>query len=354
MWSGLRSDLTLAARRLADAPALAVVCVLTLALGIGGNTAVFTLTDRVMLKPLPVQRPSELYRLGDTDACCVNSGLFGSFSIFSYDLYTHLRDAAPQFTHLAAFQANTRPVTIGHADPDTPPETLDGSLVSGNYFQMFELVPAAGRLIQPPDDQPGAAPVAVISHRAWITRFGSRPDIIGTAVTLNGVHATITGVAPQGFYGAMLRPDPPDLWVPLSSEPLLQPAARLLEAKGSHWLYIIGRLTPGEAIGPVEAKLTAELRHWITSTLDLSPEDRKEVPQQHINVISAAAGVGNLREYVAPALNLLQALAAAVLLIACANLANLLLARGMARRVETAVRVALGASRARLAGQFLV
>ncbi len=208
-WRRLPDDLAFSIRRLAQSPGFTLTCVLTLALGIGATTAMFTLIQQVLLNPLPVHRPSELFRLGDDDNCCVVSGLQGAQSLYSYDLYRHLRDHTPEFVDLAAFQAGAVALNVRRPG-DTTAEPFAAELVSGNYFATFGVAAIRGRLLGPADDQPDAAPPAVIAHRTWERRFGSDPAIVGQAISMNGVAVTIVGVTPAGVYGDTLSPNPPE------------------------------------------------------------------------------------------------------------------------------------------------
>ena len=182
-------------------------------------------------------------------------------------------------------------MTVGRPEGEAPAETLNGSFVSGNYFQMLRLTPAAGRLADAVRRFTGRGSGRGPQSRRVDAAVGARRDIAGTAVLLNGVPATIVGVAPEGFYGETMTPNPPEVWIPLANEPQLQPAARLLETPASHWLYVIGRLRADKALEPIQARLTSTLQHWLTTRLTLTPELRAEIAQQHIKIVSAAVGV---------------------------------------------------------------
>jgi predicted permease len=344
-------DLRLALRRLPQQPAFSVVVILTLALGLGANIAVFTLINTLTLRSLPVPQPDTLYRVGDTNDCCVNSGWpRAGFSLFSFRLFEQLQASLPEFSELAAFQANLTPVSLRRAGTSAS-QSVNGQFVTANYFRMFGVNAAVGRLLHPDDDRPGAAPVVVLSHRAW-SLFGADPQIVGSALIVNGMPMTVAGVAPRDFFGDTIRPDPADVWLPMGQEPALRAAGSLIERADQHWLYAIGRLKPDATPQQVSARATAALQQWLSTQSFIPQSSRDRIPRQYIAVTAAAGGIPLMAGQYARSLARLLTTSAVLLLIAAANLANMLLAR--ADRGQAAIRAALGASGWRLIRQSLV
>ena len=358
----LWQDVRLAVRMYLQEPGFTVVAVLILALGIGANTAIYTLVDAVALRPLPVTRPGELVRLGDNNACCVNTGLGGDTALFSYPGYLHLRDHTPEFAGLAAFQASAGSFSLRREGSAAAAQSIGSEFVSANYFATLGVPMAAGRALADDDDTPGAAPVAILGYRAWRDQFGLDPTVVGATFVVSGVPVTIVGITSPPFFGETLRPNPPALWLPLGIEPVLRgvrqgvvsasgSATSLLLRPDQNWLYIVGRLRPGVPTTTAQAKVSALLRDWFAAQTFLSDTERGQIKDQHVVITPAATGVSTLRTRYADALRVLGVVSALVLVIACANLANLLLARS--QPFQFAMRAALGASRARLVREML-
>jgi predicted permease len=332
------------------------VALLTLALVIGANTAVFTLVHAVMLQSLPVANPNQLYRLGDSNNCCVISGYQGRFAIYSYSLYQYLRAHTPEFEEMAAFVAEPSQFSVRRSGVPGVPAPLVGEFVSGNYFAMFGVHAAAGRTLLATDDASGASPVAVLSYRVWQQRFALDPTVVGSTFMINGTGYTIAGIASPGFFGDTLRADPPDFWIPLAAEPTARGQNSILHHADEHWLYIIGRLKPVASSVKVEAEVNLELKQWFLDQAgsNISAKERGQIAKQHIRLTPAGGGVGSLQNNYRDGLYLLVIVAGLVLLIACANIANLLLARRTASRIQASIRLALGAPRHRLIRQTLI
>jgi predicted permease len=348
------NDLRNALRQLKNAPGFTLTAVITLALGIGATTAIFTLVHQVMLKSLPVSRPEELWRVGDKIRCCnwggYTQGEDGNFSLFSYEGYKNFREHTPEFIELAALQAGNAPLGVRRAGSQGPVDTRNGQYVSGNFFRTLGVNPWVGRVMTDSDDRPGAPPVAVMSYHVWSDKYSSDPSVVGATYQINSHPFTVIGVAPPGFYGAKLDGGGmPDFWIPVNTEPLLDGDAQRLKRPNTNWLDIIGRVRPGVNPKSLEAKLRVELHNWLASHVpDMEPRERQTWSQQTLHLIPGGAGVAAMRDRYEAGLRLLLIAAGCVLLVACGNLANLMLARGLKERSQTSLRVALGASRGRL------
>ncbi|MBV9265694.1 MAG: ABC transporter permease, partial [Acidobacteriaceae bacterium] len=345
-------------RQFRQAPVFTAAAVLTIALGIGGTTAIFTLIHAVMLRSLPVSDPARLYRIGEGDDCCVEGGPQDRWGFYSFPLFELLKAQTPEFDELAAFQAGGSQYGVRRAGGKAPAVPLSSEYVSGNYFRTFGVGAFAGRVLTPADDKESATPVVVLSHHIWQTAYGADPSIIGGTFIIEGHPFTVIGVAPAGFFGDTLRSDPPDLWIPLHQEPLLDGDGALLYQSVGAWLRVIGRLRPGASISGIAPRLTTVLRHWIISDSgypeNWMPEIKRMLPRQFISVVPAGAGVAVMKEEYGRSLQILLAVCGFVLLIACANVANLLLARSARRRGQTALRLALGATRRQIINQALL
>ena len=354
----LWQDLRYALRQLRKSPGFTLTAVITLALGIGANTAIFTLVHAIMLRSLPVANPAQLYRIGDTGQCCVDGGFpedastTGDFSIFSTDLYEYLKNSAPEFEELAAAQAGQWAWSVRRSN--NLPKHLRGEIVTGNYFSTFGVSSYAGRVFQNSDDTPSASPTVVLAYNAWQGEYNADTSIVGSTIYIQARPFTVIGIAPPGFFGDRITDNAPDFWIPVNTEPYVRGDSSILHHQESHWLYPIGRVRQGTDIAALQAKLSGALRQWILSRPQMiSNGGNLLVPKMHVVLTPAGGGIQNLQQETGKGLNLLMILSSVVLLIACANIANLLLARATSNRSAIALRMALGAGRYRVIAQTL-
>ena len=352
----LKQDVRYGLRMMAKNPGFTIIAIITLALGIGANTAIFTLFDQVLLRRLPVRDPQELVQLrySGSDTGRENSRGSNPGDYFSYPMYKDLRDQSSVFSGVLA----TFFTQVG-LQWHNQPELANAELVSGNYFETLGVRPALGRLLVQSDDvTPGANPLAVLSFTAWQRRFGSDPNILNQAVLINGHPFTVIGVTQPGFHSVVVG-DSPDFFVPMTMKEEITPGWNDLDVRRSRWLTIFARLKPGTSTAQAEAGSNILWRALRTEefkqiTIHSASFQERFINQSHLTLLNGDLGFSPLRENIRTPLLILMGMVALVMLIACANVASLLLVRAAGRVREMSIRYALGARRGRIVRQLMI
>src|SRR5438874_4433142 len=349
------NDLKFAFRQLLKNPVISCIAILTLALGIGANTAIFSVMNALMLRLLPVADPLRLVLFGNGDSQGSTDGFpSGSTTLFSYPMFRELQRNNHIFSDVAAIKS--LPLTVhGRVAGGQELEKIQIRLVSGSYFPLLGLVPQEGRLFTDADDQiQGGHPIAVASDSWWTRRFANEPFVTGKTVTIGSTVYSIVGVTPRKFFGTTVG-ESPDFWIPLAMEAQISPGWNGLTNKFFQSLHVIGRLKPRANMARAEAEINLVFKRTLQDYAGPQPtkKDLEDLQHARIDLSPAATGLSQLREQFSKPLSILMSVVAMVLLIACANIANLMLARATARQREIAIRIAVGATRWRLIRQLL-
>ena len=350
-------DLKFGARLLRTKPAFTAVAVLTLALGIGANTAIFSTLNAILLRSLPLDDPSRLVLFDDhaSEGTSIGDPSDEAWRRYSFPSYRHFADNVKAFEALAAFRSGEARLKLsGETRGDGAAQLATGHLVSGNYFAVLGASAALGRALTPADDVENAKAAAVVSYGYWKRRLAADPSAIGRVVQLNGTPFTIVGVMPESFFGIRVR-RPTDFWLPLHFQPQIEQRESYLQARDTYWLNLVGRLAPGMDLKGAQAEVDVALKNFLRAQAgpDAGEEWKRAIEHASIRLAPGERGISGYRTYYGDALRLLMYVTTFVLMIACANIANLSLSRATERFPEVSMRLALGASRWRLARQLL-